>query len=572
MNALVRFPDGAADRPLEQGIAALVRHDVHEGVELLRQAAALAPGEWEPNYWLYAALMRDGDWDGAQAALNTARTLQSMASLRSVGVDMVRLQADKVYAAEVGRQVYAAHLVAPASLAFGFAIDLEQPSAELFVYYGLSLQHQCRMDEAIGVFDAASGFFDNAAVDEFKIFALFYAPDRGTRVLEAGKAWAARYADALAPAKPNFANARNARRRLKIGYVGPSFASSQISRFLLPVLEAHDPKAVEIHLYGSAVEAEAGLPAHAKRCSIAGLSDTQVADRVRADGIDILIDVWGHTTGSRLGVFARRPAPVQIAWINFVQTTGMSAMDYVLHAEGIDALGTADLFVEKIWEVGPVFAPFRPLEGRLDPAPTPALAKGHVTYGSFNHPAKLSDETVAAWGAILRSRPDDRLVLKYRYFADPVLQRTTLARFACHGVYAEQIEFRGETKGAAYLAEFADIDLALDPSPCPGGTTTCEALSNGVPVLTLKGADFYARIGLPGVLPCGLPELVAEDWEDYVARALALTEDFTALDELRARVRPGFDNSIYRDEVGFTRKLEEQYRTMFKVWADGQAV
>jgi predicted O-linked N-acetylglucosamine transferase (SPINDLY family) len=160
------------------------------------------------------------------------------------------------------------------------------------------------------------------------------------------------------------------------------------------------------------------------------------------------------------------------------------------------------------------------------------------------------------------------LVLKYRYFVDPVLQRATCARFAAHGVRPEQIEFRGHSTGADYLLEFQDIDLALDPSPCPGGTTSCDAIANGVPLLTLRGDDFYSRIGVPVLEPCGLTELIAEDWDDYVARALAFTADHQALDVLRARVRPAFDSSPYRDEAGFTRKLEEVFRRMFERWLE----
>jgi predicted O-linked N-acetylglucosamine transferase (SPINDLY family) len=390
-------------------------------------------------------------------------------------------------------------------------------------------------------------------------------------VKAAAEEWARLYADPLTPTSPSYANPRSTERPLKVGYVGPSFTRSQVKQFILPVLEAHDPAAVEVFLYGAAVETEEGLPDSARKRSIAGLSDTAVADLVRADGIDILVDLWGHTAGSRLRTFARRPAPVQIAWINFVQTTGLSAIDYVLHADSMAAPGTAEFFVEEIWSMGEIMAPFRPLPGRPDVLPTPALRNGHVTYGSFNNPTKLSDATVAAWGAILRARPADRLVLKYRYFSDPVLQRTMQARFAVHGVDASQLEFRGESQAEAYLAEFQDIDLALDPSPCPGGTTTCDALSNGVPVLTLKGEDFYARIGLPGVLPCGLDELVAESWDDYVGRALALTADAHQLDALRQRVRPAFEASAYRDEIGFTRKLEAQYRQMFQLWLDKTA-
>jgi protein O-GlcNAc transferase len=160
-------------------------------------------------------------------------------------------------------------------------------------------------------------------------------------------------------------------------------------------------------------------------------------------------------------------------------------------------------------------------------------------------------------------------VLKYGYYLDPVLQRATRARFAAYGALPEQIEFRGHTTGQDYLREFQDIDLALDTSPCPGGTTSCDALANGVPVLTQLGEDFYGRIGVPVVLPCGLPELIADGWDDYVAKAIDLTADHQTLDALRARTRAAFDASPYRDEAGFTRKLEEVFRQMFARWLEG---
>jgi predicted O-linked N-acetylglucosamine transferase (SPINDLY family) len=300
---------------------------------------------------------------------------------------------------------------------------------------------------------------------------------------------------------------------------------------------------------------------------IGGFDDASAVALIRADRNDVLVDCWGHSAGGRLGVFARRAAPVQIGWINFIQTTGLATMDYVLHADAMDAPGTAALFSERVLSMGEVLVPYRPDPHRPPVARTPALARGQVTFGSFNHPAKLSEATVVAWSRILAARPDARLVLKYRYFTDPVLQAATRARFAAHRIAPGRIEFRGESRGADYLASFAEIDLALDPSPCPGGTTTNDALAMGVPVLTLRGPDFYSRIGL---LPlAGLPELVAENWDDYVERAVALTGDAGALDALRQRVRPTFERGPMCDEVDFVRRLEATYRRVFEAWRAG---
>ena len=201
----------------------------------------------------------------------------------------------------------------------------------------------------------------------------------------------------------------------------------------------------------------------------------------------------------------------------------------------------------------------------------PARNKGYVTFGSFNHPAKLSDQTVAAWARVLKAAPASRLKLKYSCYGDPVLQAETSARFLAHGIGAARLEYEGHTTGDAYEQAFAAIDIALDPSPCPGGTTTMDALSRGVPVLTLRGDDFYARLGVQGPVGLGLPELIGEGWDDYVAKAAALAADLDALEALRAQIRPRLDASCYRDEAGFARRMEAAYREMFTSWLAAKA-
>jgi protein O-GlcNAc transferase len=551
---------------IAEGRAVLFGGDPHAAVRHFQAAAQIDPTDPESRYWLYSALAAAGEPEAARQALDEARTLHAVAEIRAAGADMARFQTDRAYCAQIGYQLYAAKLMGEASAALGRALDFENLDPQLLLSYGLSLQHQGRMDEAIDVFTAAADIFKTADVHAFLLYPLFHAPDRLRRVSEEARKWGELYAAPVTPAKVAFGNERTAKRRLRIGYVGPSFTRNQVAQFLLPVLEAHDPKAVEVFLYCADPTAEDELPAGCKVRAIGGVPDAEVVARIRADRIDILVDVWGHTAGSRLPVFGYRPAPIQVAWINFVQTTGLACMDYILHADSMDVPGTDQYFTEEIWRIGPIMAPSRPPAERPDVAPTPALKNGYVTYGSFNNPAKLSEITVAAWSLILCERPADRLVLKYAYYIDPVLQRVTRARFAAYGAQPEQIEFRGHSTGADYWREFQDIDLALDPSPCPGGTTTCDALANGVPVLTLRGEDFYARIGAAGVLPCGFEDLVAEGWDDYVRRAVSLTSDFVDLDVLRARIRPGFDASPYRDELGFTRNLEDAFRQMFARW------
>ncbi len=553
---------------LEAGRAALARGDAAEAIELLYAVTQAQPADHESRYWLYSALVAGGHAGLAGQILADARNLQAVAVIRSVGGDMERFRTDPAYCATLGMQLYEAKLMGPAALALGRALDLDNPDPSVMITYGLSLQHQGRMEEAIAVFTAAAEIFPAPSIHAFLIYPLFHAPDRLKRVSEEARKWASLHAAPHTPKTVMFAGERTTTRRLRIGYVGPSFTRNQVSQFLMPVLEAHDPAAVEVFLYCADPAGEQGLPDHCKVRAIGGVSDAEVVKRIRADKIDILIDVWGHTAGSRLPVFGHRPAPVQVAWINFVQTTGLETMDYVLHADSMAVEGTAQYFTEQVWPIGPIVTPCRLSPDRQPASPTPALTNGHVTFGSFNNPAKISEPTVQAWARILCARPADRLVLKYGYYADPVLQRVTRARFAAYGVDPDQLEFRGHTTGADYWREFADIDLALDPSPCPGGTTSCDALASGVPVLTQWGDDFFSRIGVPVVLPCGLPELIADGWDDYVQRALDLTADLEALEALRRKTRAGFESSHYRDEVGFTRNLEDIFRQMYARWLE----
>jgi predicted O-linked N-acetylglucosamine transferase (SPINDLY family) len=243
-------------------------------------------------------------------------------------------------------------------------------------------------------------------------------------------------------------------------------------------------------------------------------------------------------------------------------------MDYVIHAETMQA--DPSLFVEKIYDVGPIVSPFRP-DGMVKLSPLPARSRGYVTFGCFNHPAKLSDPTVVAWARVLKAAPGSRLVLKYSPFADLVLRAETSTRFLAHGIAPSRLEFEGHTTGDAYEQAFAGIDIALDTSPCIGGTTSLEAVSRGIPVVTLRGGDFYARIGVQIPLALGMPDLIAETWDDYVDKAVALASDLDALEALRVEIPSRLETSAYRDEAGFTRRMETAYRTMFNAWLAREA-
>ena len=555
------------DDDLLSGRQALFGGRPEAAAAIFGAAAQRDPRDREARYWLASACMMLGDHERANQALEEARTLHAVAELMGAGQDMPRLRADPAHAIDIASRLGGHGLMTVASVVWGMGVAGGSTDPHLLASYALSLQHQGRVEEAGEVFRIIAATFGSKSLRQCYVYTQLFRDDGERRHAEEARAWSDAYP---APPPQPHANPPLAGRRLRVGFVALNFAKSQLRQFIAPILEGLDPDTVEVILYPTEAATETGWPSWIAVHPIGGLDDAAAAALIRRDGVDILNDCWGHTVGSRLGVFAHKPAPVQVAWINFFQTTGMKQMDYVLHADSDVPPDGAALFTEALWPVGPVFTPFRPQDGRLAPAATPARAGDGITFGSFNHPAKLSPQTIAAWAAILRGRPGSRLLLKYRYFIDPVFQRIMQARFAAHGVEPERLLFEGHTEGEAYFQAFQRVDLMLDAWPAPGSTTTLEALSNGAPVLAMVGekpnvGGTYARAILRAV---GLADLVTSTPEDFVARGLELTADLDRLDRLRAQVRPNFDQSPFCDEAGFARRLEQAYVQMFERWSE----
>jgi predicted O-linked N-acetylglucosamine transferase (SPINDLY family) len=526
-----------------------------------RERLAANPADPEARYDIAAHLLAAGDTPGGEAMLEEARVIHAIAVMRGAGVEVMRVRDDPDYAVTIAGQLYSQRHVATAGVAYSMAIAKGHVSQAGLLSFGLSLQHQGRAEEAIRLFAATAQMYPNAAVAQFQLYPHFMVENGIERHAAAARRWAAMYAPPRDTAL--LANSADPNRRLRIGYVGPTFSKSQSRQFISPLLDHHDRAAVEVFVYPNQMEPEIWAQPVTVR-PLGGLDDAAACAAIREDGIDVLIDIWGHTVGNRLTMFAHRCAPVQATCINYLQTTGMAAMDYFLCADSMTSPQMASQCVETVVHTGITGAPFRPDVRSRSLAPI--QASGICTFGAFIHPSKLSDQTVAAWSRILTAAPASRLLLKYGYYEDPVLRAATATRFAVHGVDRARIVFEGHSTGADYEASFARVDLALDPSPCPGGTTSLEALSRGVPLLTLCGEDYYARIGVQIVLGLGLPELLAESWDDYVGRAVALAADPAALDALRDRVLAGLETAPYTDEPAMARALEGVYRDLFGRW------
>lgn len=372
------------------------------------------------------------------------------------------------------------------------------------------------------------------------------------------------------PAVVPDARRRDPARPLRVGYVSPDFRGHSCAQFIEPVVAAHDPAAVELVAYAELTEAddvtERIRPHFAAWHNTVGLSDEALAERIRADGIDILVDLAGHTTRNRLHAMRRRPAPVQASWIGYCFTTGLSAIDYYIGDTVSSPAGSDHLFAEHVARLPFVLGCYKPPAGTPDVVPTPAAAAGHVTFGCLSRAIRVNDRVLTAWADILRRVPDSRLILNSRHFGDPALAGLTVGRLGDLGIAPERLEV-GYTQGAWDL--YNRIDILLDCFPHNSGTTTFEAFWMGVPVVTVTDRPPAGRLGAAVAATIGHPELVAYSEREYVEIATRLAGDLPALDALRQSLRPAIAASSIMDAPRFVRTLEAAYRTMFRRWADG---
>jgi predicted O-linked N-acetylglucosamine transferase (SPINDLY family) len=383
--------------------------------------------------------------------------------------------------------------------------------------------------------------------------------------------WDERHARSLRQGAAPHTNSKDPDRRLRIGYVSGDFFSHSVAYFIEPLLAAHDRDRVELFAYADVARPDAvtqRLRGHVSNWrDITGSSNQQLADRVRGDAIDILVDLGGHTAGNRLLAFARKPAPVQVTYLGYPNTTGMSAMDYRLTDAHADPPGAEALHSEKLVRLPDTFLCYRPPEDAPPVAAPPAAANGFVTFGSFNAASKINDPLLDLWARVLAAVPASRLLLKAKYLSAEVNRTRVRAAMAARGIDAGRVEMLPPTAGVAeHLALYGRMDVALDSFPYHGTTTTCEALWMGVPVVTLAGDRHASRVGVSLLTTVGLAECIAATEAEYVARAAALARDLPKLADLRARMRDCVRTSALCDAPRFARHVEAAYREMWRHW------
>ena len=379
-----------------------------------------------------------------------------------------------------------------------------------------------------------------------------------------------RYCAPLRTEQRPFNVTRDPDRPLRIGFVSPDLGRHPVGYFLIGVIENFRSTDWEIVCYSNRIKVDEltqRFRAAAKGWrNVCQMDDTELAEEIREDRIDMLFDLTGHTSRNRLLAFARKPAPLQLNWAGYEGTTGLDAIDYVV-ADRFEVPETAEsAYCERILRMPDGYVCYEPPEYAPPVSSLPAQANGGITFGSFNNPAKITSKTIDLWGAVLSRVPNSRLVLKYAGFNDPAIADPLTREFAKRGINQGRIGLLGWSDHADSLAAYHKIDIALDTFPYNGCLTTCEAIWMGVPVVTLPGETFAARHSISLLSAAGATEAIARDFDDYVERAVRLASDIPRLAELRASLRDRTARSPLCDAVAFTKNLQDRLRAIWKEW------
>jgi protein O-GlcNAc transferase len=382
---------------------------------------------------------------------------------------------------------------------------------------------------------------------------------------------AKKYTEHLSPTIPPHRNERTLHRKLKIGYLSPDFTKHAVSYFIEPVLIAHNREHFEVFCYSNVLiqdEVTKRIQEHADHWrDIVRESDEKVAELIRKDEIDILVDLAGYTVSHRLLVFALKPAPLQVTWIGYPFTTGLSTIDYKIVDNYSDPPGTTDQFyTEKLLRLPESFLCYLPHKDSPQIKSLPAITAGHITFGSFNNFLKVTPEVFTLWSRVLNAIPDSRLIMKGTSFADKMTCQYVIEMFTQKGIDAERIIFQSYEPSPAHLESYNLVDIGLDTFPWNGITTTCEAMWMGVPVITLSGTAYASRGGVSLLSNVGLPDLVATTFDEYVSIAINLARDLKRLESLREDLRNMMTCSPLCDSKRFTINLEMSLRKIWEKW------
>ena len=407
------------------------------------------------------------------------------------------------------------------------------------------------------------------------IFQMNFLPETTPETLFAEACrWNDLYAAPLAREARPHPNTADPGRRLRIGYVSPDLYAHTVARYLLPVFEFHDRSQFAVTVYSVGRKTDKvtdSLRALAERFVPCPESGAALEERIRADEIDILVDLAGHTMPVEFFlVFARKPAPIQVSWLGVLATTGLRTMDYYLGNADMPCPGTEHCFSETVYRLPRAPYCFR-VPADVPVAPAPCLERGYITFGAFLNPAKIGPGVVQVWAAILRNVPHSRILFKYQAMDTELMRDRFQGWFSKEGIARERVHFQDRSLLSDYLASYGQMDIALDSFPYQGGSTTLDTLWMGVPTVALTGRTAVQRSSVWILKSAGLADtMVVDSPHQYVKAAEHLAGIVGKLPDLRHNIRQAIKSSPAMDEPGFTRELEAAYRDMWRTWCRKQ--
>lgn len=532
-----------------------------EAVEVYRRATELAPERPGLLSALGVALAENGEFPAALEAHEKALALApDRADLRNNVAHVHRIMGDHKKSEEAFRE----------------AVALDPKHGEFQLGLGRSLNIQGKVGEAIERYRAAQ----DAGVmsTNFELALMFYQNhvlenDPRQAVVDARK-YAARRSAGVVPFT-SWQNSLEKDRPLRLGWVSPDFKSHPVGRFLDAMMHEINPDRIDMYAY--AQEDRPGDPVYESIRkamphwrSISEMSDEEVAREVRRDRIDVLVDLTGHTANNRLGVFAFKPAPVSVTWLGYFATTGYDTIDYVLCNRWLVPENEEDQWVERPWRLPDTHWCYTMPKADIPVVPTPALGGAPFTFGSYNNFEKINDASIALWSRCMHAVPGSKLLLRSS-LQNTAQEERLKAGFAAHGLDADRVTIESAGKQyEAHLASYGLLDIALDPFPYNGGTTTTESLLMGVPVLTLRGDRFVAHLAETNLQSAGLSDWVASSPDDFVAIAKRWAEHPEDLNALRLGLRQRVMASRLFDAKRFADDLEDAFIGMWSKWRDSQ--
>jgi protein O-GlcNAc transferase len=570
------------------GNALLHKDQIDAAIDAYHHAIRLQPDSVEALSNLGSALLKKGDLEGSvnafrraiQVKPDCAEVFNNLAGALKTQGDLDQATQSYRQAIELKPEYAEAHFnlgivfgvtgqVDEAGDSYRRAIQLAPNNARAFNNFGLALRSKGQLVEASEAFERAIAL-DARYLEAHSnlLYTLNFDPacDAGT-IAEKHRQWNRRFAEPMTKFIHAPRRKRGRGERLRIGYVSPDFRDQAESFFTVPLLANHDHAKFEIFCYSSVIQSDA-ITARLRQYAdvwrdVRTETDEALTEIIHRDQIDILVDLTMHMSGSRALVFARKPAPVQACWLAYPGTTGLTAMDYRITDSIMDPLdGDDSCYSEKSIRLPDCWVVYDPL---IELSPRAAEQAGPVTFGSLNNPAKLNEPLLSLWGSLLRAVPESRFLLQVKSLE----HRRRISRLMeTHGVETDRLDFVGWMDRPEYLRTYDRIDIAVDPLPYNGITTTCDALFMGTPVLTLAGNTAAGRAGKAMLSAIGLKELIAHSPEEFVQIGARLAQDIPRLVELRRTLRARLKASPLMDGPRFARNLESSYWKMWEEYAN----